>query len=1010
MISKPRTTRKANRSTHPIRIPLRALPPNDFPSLSHAYSDFLRSNSNKNDVILDPFSVGGAMAYEFLRLGRRVVAIERDPVTAFFAETRLRPASLPRLTWAFEDVRAICRDELAALYATRCPKCAGRGTIATVERSNGKLLRIEYLCGCARKRLVKKPDAADLSADEVIPQLEIPFWHPTLQLATAERTRSCPSEFLNQRTNAALSIILHAVENLPETSARDVLRAAFASSLETGGSPIPPGSSGYRRGNIGREENPWYAFESAFRKWYTAKKDSNQMLKDVVIGRSFDDLAAGRANALILIGAGPEPVAEDLPEGSIDAVIGAAPQNPSAGGPYRSSVQAAWLRKAWADDVRGAYADEKISAAFRAIRRAGKAGSSAHFFIGDGPKDDLHGLLNLMEKNGVPADRIMHESPPPGDRIPGGYIIQSGIHRNSSPPAERISESVLRKKLAAAAQTRVLIHGEKTTPGKILHAFYPQLGPAEIATVSKYSIEDLLAGAVTSLGRLQSGRFIPLKKKNAAAGKRTALPSWRRIVLDGEALAAGSREDIHPSREQALRRLAREGLTAEDADALRRTLTPVDINRRRLERTAGLLRDWGKALGHPVRAKGVSTKVVIWSTAKQRTVEYTLGHREITVASRQSGSPRSIWGAVSYLNLERLLSNWCRDHPSSGKLLSAKLAFPGEISGGEDTPKPKAVSCPADWTLRVVQNTKVCDRHFLLTLELPKTAEMAYQPGQFFHIECDPETRGERPYPLTLRRPLSIHRARYPGFHPAALAWADDLPIEIRHTLRNSPSRLDFLYRVVGEGTDQLSRIRKGAFLRAIGPCGKGFSIGSERTAVIVAGGIGIAPLAALAEWLRFCGKEVVVYIGAVEKQMLSLAVTRNTGPEDDDREILDAVENEFREIGAQILTVCTDDGSIGERGLVTEMLERGIRDGCVPREGARVYACGPAGMLRAVAAIAARNEMPCEVSLEERMACGIGACYGCTVTVSVPDGSPRKQRVCREGPVFQARDIVWKD
>ena len=108
---------------------------------------------------------------------------------------------------------------------------------------------------------------------------------------------------------------------------------------------------------------------------------------------------------------------------------------------------------------------------------------------------------------------------------------------------------------------------------------------------------------------------------------------------------------------------------------------------------------------------------------------------------------------------------------------------------------------------------------------------------------------------------------------------------------------------------------QKGTILRAIGPCGKGFSIGPEPTAVIVAGGIGIAPLAALAEWLRFRGKEVLVYIGAVEKNMLSLAATRNTGPEDDGREILGSVEQEFREIGARILTVCTDDGSIGERG-----------------------------------------------------------------------------------------------
>ncbi len=328
-----------------------------------------------------------------------------------------------------------------------------------------------------------------------------------------------------------------------------------------------------------------------------------------------------------------------------------------------------------------------------------------------------------------------------------------------------------------------------------------------------------------------------------------------------------------------------------------------------------------------------------------------------------------------------------------------------ELEEGAEHPKQGS----ADWKLRVVQNIKICDRHFLLTVEFPRGTKLAYRPGQFFHIECDPDPREKRPYPLTLRRPLSIHRARYPGFDPAALAWAEDIPEEMRSALADHPSQIDFLYRVVGEGTERLSRARKGTILKAIGPCGNGFTLGGERTAVIVAGGIGIAPLAALAERLRFCGKDVLVYIGAVEKEMLNLAVTRGAAA-DDDREILDAVEHEFREIGARILTVCTDDGSLGEKGLVTEMLERGLRDGCVPRESVRLYACGPAGMLKAVAGIAARNAFPCEVSLEERMACGIGACYACTTTVKLPDGTTQKKRVCREGPVFQARDIVWKD
>jgi dihydroorotate dehydrogenase electron transfer subunit len=125
---------------------------------------------------------------------------------------------------------------------------------------------------------------------------------------------------------------------------------------------------------------------------------------------------------------------------------------------------------------------------------------------------------------------------------------------------------------------------------------------------------------------------------------------------------------------------------------------------------------------------------------------------------------------------------------------------------------------------------------------------------------------------------------------------------------------------------------------------------------------------------------------------------------------LYDAIHSEFDEIGAQVLSVCTDDGSLGEKGLVTEMLEAGIRGGCVPRESVCLYACGPEGMLRAVAEIAARYSLDCQVSMERRMACAVGACYSCTTRVIGPDGKVHQKRVCREGPVFLARDIQWKD
>jgi dihydroorotate dehydrogenase electron transfer subunit len=321
----------------------------------------------------------------------------------------------------------------------------------------------------------------------------------------------------------------------------------------------------------------------------------------------------------------------------------------------------------------------------------------------------------------------------------------------------------------------------------------------------------------------------------------------------------------------------------------------------------------------------------------------------------------------------------------------------------------------ADLRLKVVRNRKICPDHYLLEAQLPGGSRLDFLPGQFFHMICDPHEGRNRAYPFTLRRPFSIHGAQYAAFPRGALAGAGALPLEIRRALVRRPVRIDFLYRVVGEGTRALSQIRNGARLDAIGPLGNGFTIGGERTAVLVAGGIGVAPLIALAQRLRYLGKDVLIYLGAMRKEMLGLAVSRPlsaNGPIEAvaSRDLLDAIRSDFLEIGAQVLTVCTDDGSAGEKGLVTEMLEQGIRGGCVPLRDVRLYACGPEGMLKAVAQIAARHSLECEVSLEERMACGIGACYSCTCRVAGPDGAIRKKRVCRDGPVFQARDIQWKD
>jgi dihydroorotate dehydrogenase electron transfer subunit len=206
-----------------------------------------------------------------------------------------------------------------------------------------------------------------------------------------------------------------------------------------------------------------------------------------------------------------------------------------------------------------------------------------------------------------------------------------------------------------------------------------------------------------------------------------------------------------------------------------------------------------------------------------------------------------------------------------------------------------------------------------------------------------------------LRRPLSIHRY--------------------------SDGEIEFLFREKGLGTKILAGQRAGDALDILAPLGKGFRVEREYP-ILIGGGIGVAPLLYLAEDCLARGLRPKLLLGGRT-----------------DRDIL--CHGEFSCINVPAI-YSTEDGSLGETGLVTELLLREIeaRD----KTKMSVHACGPVPMLAALARICEAESVPCEVSLEAHMACGVGACLGCVVKGR--DG--KNLRVCKEGPVFDSREINW--
>jgi dihydroorotate dehydrogenase electron transfer subunit len=224
------------------------------------------------------------------------------------------------------------------------------------------------------------------------------------------------------------------------------------------------------------------------------------------------------------------------------------------------------------------------------------------------------------------------------------------------------------------------------------------------------------------------------------------------------------------------------------------------------------------------------------------------------------------------------------------------------------------------------------------------------KPGQFVQIRVS-DSRG----PL-LRRPFSIHKI--------------------------NKDSLTFIYHIVGTGTQILSEAQKGIALDIIGPLGNGFSIDKNKTAVLIAGGCGSAPLYCLEEELKKNNIESHFFMGATTQSLLLCG-------------------SDFAKIGTK-LYISTDDGSCGEKCTVSALYSSYIKTldpgKCV------IYTCGPKAMMKAVSEIAEKNGIPCQASLEEYMACGIGACLGCVV--ETVNGN---KRVCKDGPVFDSKDILWQ-
>jgi dihydroorotate dehydrogenase electron transfer subunit len=247
----------------------------------------------------------------------------------------------------------------------------------------------------------------------------------------------------------------------------------------------------------------------------------------------------------------------------------------------------------------------------------------------------------------------------------------------------------------------------------------------------------------------------------------------------------------------------------------------------------------------------------------------------------------------------------------------------------------------------ILSNTKLMAGAHLLELNAPEIAAAA-MPGQFVMVDCGPD--------VILRRPFSIHDV-------------------------NNSSQISILFNVIGKGTSWLAHCKKGTGIDLLGPSGNGYTIRpTAKHLLLIAGGIGIAPLVFLSKQALAQGKEITLLLGARTSSGL---YPKNHLP--------DKIQT----------IIATEDGSSGRKGMVSDILPDFLED------ADEVFACGPLGMYRAIVNVMKRMSIKknVQVSLETRMGCGIGSCYGCSIRTT-----KGMKMVCKDGPIFSTETIIWQE